>query len=60
MDRRKERKKRKKGRKNAGAAKRDGRIETRETLCKLDEQREKKEEIMRERGRMEEYDLLLR
>lgn len=53
-------KKRKKGRKNAGTAKRDGRIETRETLCKLDEQREKKEEIMRERGRMEEYDLLLR
>lgn len=35
-------KKRNKGRKNAGAAKRDGRIETREALCKLDEQRERK------------------
>lgn len=53
-------KKRKKGIKNAGAAKRDGRIETREALCKLDEHRKKKEEIMRDRGRMEEYDLLLR
>lgn len=59
MDKRKEEKKKEK-KKNAGAAKRDGRIETREALCKLDEEREKKEEIMRKRERMGEYDLLLR
>lgn len=59
MDKRKGEKKKEK-KKNAGAAKRDGRIETREALCKLDEEREKKEEIMRKRERMGEYDLLLR
>lgn len=59
MDKRKGKKK-KERKKNAGAAKRDGRIETREALCKLDEEREKKEEIMRKRERMGEYDLLLR